>query len=54
MGQRENPYTELIQQEKNEARGDCEIINPPGIDRNLGKGGGFSTDCVMMVGAYLI
>lgn len=53
-GWRENPYTELIQQKQNEARGDCENISPPGIDRNLGDGGRFFTKCVAVVGATLI
>ena len=51
---RENPYTELIHQGKNEARGDYENINPPGTDINIGKGVGFSTECVVVVEAYRI
>lgn len=29
--EREKPDTELIQQKQNEARGDCENINPPAM-----------------------
>lgn len=33
-GWRENPYSELIQQKQNEARGDCENLNPSGIENS--------------------
>lgn len=46
---RENPYSELIQQKQKEARGDCENLNPSGIDRNFENSVEFSIKHVLVV-----